>query len=175
MSKENVECEAKFRVIELSSVERRLVDANFSFNREEDQRDTYFKHPTRAGLSSFPTYLRVRTYGARSSIAMHHKLANFKWAEDETSVTDGDVVRRIYENLGFDIDVEVHKLRRYFKRGEMEVVLDDVKGLGTFIEIEGPSVDAVFECAASLGFLRADAEALEGKSYADLVRGAIVG
>jgi predicted adenylyl cyclase CyaB len=101
---------------------------------------------------------------------MHHKLANFKWIEDETSVSDGDAVRRIYENLGFDVDVEVHKLRRYFRRGEMEAVLDEVRGLGTFIEIEGPSVNMVFECAATLGFSRADAESLEGRSYADLVR-----
>lgn len=165
-----VEREAKFIIRDPNSVATELLKLGFVSTGRHDQKDTYYLHPTRPGLSFHPTYLRVRTHDGKSSTAMHHKLASFEWVEDETTVGDGDTIRQIYHNLGFDIDVEVHKIRTSFELQGIEAVLDEVIGLGSFLEIEASELEVVFEIAQKLGLSRADAEVLEGKSYADLVR-----
>lgn len=175
MSK-NTEIEAKFQleVSQLDAIKSFLTSLSFQLINTLDQKDTYFIHKIRDGLSPHPkTYLRVRTNDGVSSTAMHYKNGDYNWTEIETKVADGDQVRLIYNNLGYDVDVEVHKLREVYtslNEEAVEIVIDKLVGVGYFLEIEAPSLDKLWEVANTLNLKKEQADKIKDKSYADLVK-----
>lgn len=56
--------------------------------------------------------------------------------EYQTLVKDKDQLEKVLFALKFEKLVSVEKTRLIFKKGDLEIALDDVKGLGFFIEIE---------------------------------------
>lgn len=172
----NTEIEVKFQLKEsqIEEIKTNIISLNFNLVKTLDQKDTYFIHKVKEGLSFHSkTYLRVRTNDGVSSTAMHYKNKDYEWTEIETKVEDGDQVRLIYSNLGFDVDVEVHKLREVYVNSAMqnvEVVLDKLGGVGFFLEIEADNLDAVWSLAEKLNLTKEQAESIKDKSYADLVK-----
>jgi adenylate cyclase class 2 len=66
--------------------------------------------------------------------------------EHETGIDDWDTADAILEQLGFDAAATVRKDRTSFSLGDCTVTLDDVEGLGEFVEVEteteSESIDA---------------------------------
>ena len=56
--------------------------------------------------------------------------------ELETEVGDGETVRKILEHIGFCPVSAVEKKRLYFNKNNMTACLDNVKGLGDYLELE---------------------------------------
>ncbi len=56
--------------------------------------------------------------------------------ELETEVGDGAVGTSILEALGYRAAFPVNKLRQYYSRNEMHACVDQVEGLGSFLELE---------------------------------------
>lgn len=56
--------------------------------------------------------------------------------EKEIDVSDKNTLKDIIELLDFEKTVEVHKKRRRGKYNDYEICLDEVEGLGSFIEVE---------------------------------------
>lgn len=177
----NTEIEAKFFVCaegqtfeETFGLLDKLYDLGFVQTASLDQKDTYFQHTIKLGLTEHSkTYLRVRTNDGVSSTAMHYKQSDYKWTEIETGVADGDKLRLMYQNLGMAIDIEVHKLRQVFKSDSapnVEIVFDHLVGVGYFLEIEAPSLEVLWQYANALGLTQEQADLIKDKSYADLVK-----
>lgn len=57
------------------------------------------------------------------------------WEEVETRIQDGDVAERIMAAMGAELAVVVRKTRRSGQFGEVEVQIDDVEELGTYLEV----------------------------------------
>ena len=74
--------------------------------------------------------------------------------EFESTVGDPDAVEAALEALGFEPAAAVEKARRRFELDGYAVVLDDVDGLGTFVEVETEAaaggLDAAREGAAAV-------------------------
>ena len=177
----NTEIEAKFFVCaedksfgETFSILDKVLELGFIQTASLDQKDTYFLHTIKQGLTKHSkTYLRVRTNDGVSSTAMHYKQSDYKWTEIETGVVDGDKLRLLYQNLGMEIDVEVHKLRQVFKSENapgVEIVFDHLASVGYFLEIEAPSLEILWQYASGLGLTQEQADVIKDKSYADLVK-----
>jgi adenylate cyclase class 2 len=56
--------------------------------------------------------------------------------EYETFIDKPEIVEEIFKKIGLISKVTVVKTRKYFDCGNFEVTLDQVKGLGNFMEIE---------------------------------------
>jgi len=165
-----VEIEAKFKVEDLDLMRDKILKVGAERVGETSQIDTYFVHPVKEELKGCPTYLRIRTSGGKTSLAMHYKLEEYKWEELETVVQDGDIVREIYKNLGFEVDVEVEKKRETWKIPEGEIVIDTIKGLGAFMEIEVYSIWKLARYCDVFGLVLGEKDPLERKAYPDLLR-----
>lgn len=146
------EIEAKFKVEDFEKVKNKLRELNAVLIGVKKQRDIYFNHSKKDSLRNTPTYLRIRTEDDKSFVAMHYKLDSYRWEEIETGVDDGEKIKEIYKNLGFEIDIEVIKIRESYKIPDGEITLDDIKGLGTFIEIEVKSKDNLIRYCNEFGF-----------------------
>lgn len=132
------------------------------------QIDTYYLHPCR-DLVETDEALRLRdedgnlelTYkGARQD-------AEAKVREEITMAVDG-ACEVVLARLGFAVGPMVTKMRTRFELPGCEVGVDDVEGLGLFVEVEqhDGDLDALHATVRSLGLDPADSES---RSYLELL------
>lgn len=86
--------------------------------------------------------------------------------EIETGVADAPATAALLHALGFQETLMVQKQRERWRLGDCAVELDEVAGLGRFVEIEGPDTQAVDAALAALGLSGTDHIAM---SYAELI------
>lgn len=181
------EVELKFRVPDAAAIERRLAALGAALGPAEEQVDRYFAHPAR-DFAAVDEALRLRRVGDRVAVTWKGPrldAATKTRREIELAVTPvadaGGAATsarwtELLEALGFRPVREVAKRRRLaVVRGdghEIEVALDDVAGLGAFLEIEMRVADG--DVAAAGRRIEALARALgcgvpERRSYLELV------
>lgn len=91
--------------------------------------------------------------------------------EHETAVSDGEPAKKLLEALGFQQFAVVEKVRRTYRLKDVKLCLDEVTGLGSFLELEivAPSEDcraaAVDRLLALLDELGVARDRLSRRSY----------
>lgn len=164
------EVEQKFRATASEQVSLRLTSMGAGPGPPASQEDEYFAHPSR-DFASTNEVLRLRRVGDSNAVTYKgpKRAGPTKTREEiEIAFADGpDALagaRRLFEALGFRSVFTVRKTRTPYhlqSNGRpLEVALDAVAGLGTFVEVEAiangegdlPSAQkAVTELAAALG------------------------
>jgi len=150
-----VKVQAKLSDEELVS---RLIGAGFVKKCSERQLDIYLNHPCR-DFKDTDEALRIRlTEGEVSLCYKGPRMPGKAKMRVEIEVKIGDLEKmyRILRALGFYEVARVEKQREVYERGGVSIALDEVKGLGRFIEIEGGSEEAVLRVAEELGLRRED-------------------
>jgi predicted adenylyl cyclase CyaB len=108
--------------------------------------DHYFYDPKRKELrpnrkGAVQSVFRLRQKGAKSFMTykVDHLDRYGNWShsdEHEIEVSDFKVAENIVKRLGLKPLVKIHNKRNIFRKGNYEILLEDVKGLGLFLEIE---------------------------------------
>ena len=135
------EIEIKFRVADLSALNRWLRKAGFRLlTRRTHEMNTLYDLPGQP-LRKRGELLRLRKYGAEWLLthkakgkAGRHKTR----VETETKVADGAMMEAILRALGFAPTFRYEKFRAEWSDGKGQVVVDETP-IGNFGEIEGPS------------------------------------
>lgn len=140
-----------------------------------EQVDTYLAHPAR-DFATTDEALRLRRAGERVELTYKGpKIDATSKARREVTVAvhSYDEARALLDALGFRVVADVRKRRAVSDFGGLEASLDEVDGLGTFVELEAALEDgASFEVAreatrealAALGLDRT-----ERRSYLELL------
>ncbi len=145
------------------------IGAEFVENRMES--DIYFNHPSR-DFGVTDEALRLRNVGGKCRITYKGpkvSLTTKARVEHETEAGDFETMRKILLSLNFVESGIVNKVRDVFSLNGMEISIDYVDEVGTFVEIEkiGELRDDVekelFVTAAKLGLSR-----FERRSYLEL-------
>ncbi len=80
--------------------------------------------------------------------------------ETEVTVSDFDAMRSILAFIGFSPWLEMKKHRTTYALQGLHFEFDRYTGefgfIPEFLEIEGPDIEAIYECAAALGFSKED-------------------
>jgi adenylate cyclase class 2 len=187
MSAQVYEVELKFRVADPAGIERRLAALGGRFTPAVEQVDRYFAHPSR-DFAATDEALRLRRVGDDVVVTWKGPRVDPTTKtrrEIELAVAPGvsgpDTIARwtdLLESLGFRPVREVSKRRTIavVRRDgcDVEAALDDVAGLGSFLELEvqaeGGHLDRARECIESLaGDLGCAAP--ERRSYLELLLG----
>jgi adenylate cyclase class 2 len=107
------------------------------------QTDKYFVLPHRDFFDKEPPieYLRIRREEGRNHLNYSFvHFGNDGWLqhtdEYETLIEKPEIVEEIFNKIGLILKITVVKTRKYFKCGDFEVTLDNVEGLGDFMEVE---------------------------------------
>jgi adenylate cyclase class 2 len=178
------EVEQKFPVADLAEIERRLAELGVPIGPPVEQVDLYFAHPVR-DFAQTDEALRIRRVGDETFIT-------YKGAKiDPTTKTRREIElplaggaaamrpwRELLEALGFRPVAEVAKRRRTAKLNwegrQVEVALDEVAPLGSFVELEidadEADVQAAKKCLASLA-AKLGLGLGERRSYLELLLG----
>ncbi|MBN1587937.1 MAG: class IV adenylate cyclase [Pirellulales bacterium] len=178
----NYEVEQKFPVEELAPIETKLAELGASISETRVEVDLYFNHPARE-FAQTDEALRLRRVGSVNRITYKGpKLdATTKTREElDLSLVDGEAIfegfSTLLRTLGFVPVGEVRKERRKafveWEGRRVEVSLDRVDRLGTFVELELVVPSEQFEAAkACIGSLadRLELTRSERRSYLRLL------
>ena len=158
------EIEIKFRATSLAAVRRALAAAGATYLATVAQTDSFFDTAERSLLAA-GSGLRVRRTRVLRSAGRRvdtRPLVTFKGPvkaggrakirrEMQTHCDEPGVMERILRALDMRKTMTVEKRRASYSLGKCTVELDEVAGLGQFVEIEGPSEKAVLAAADRLG------------------------
>jgi len=158
------------------------VRKNFELIRREYHEDTYYSHPCRDFEKTDEALrIRVRKFNGHFEAFLTYKGPKIDQdsktrLEIEVPITDLDGHKRILHSLGFKEVLTVAKVREkyYYDRGII-IALDEIEGLGKFVEAETlvedekkvkEAVKKLREIMESIGVTR-----FERRSYLELVLG----
>ena len=176
------EVEMKFPVADMATLEGRLTGLGASIAAAQPEVDMYFSHPGR-DFAQTDEALRIRRKGPANFITYKGPkidAATKTRREIDLGLPPGEETAQAWTGLldamGFAVVGEVCKLRRKtyldWQGHCVELSLDDVERLGTFVELElivkPEGIEAAKACIASL----AGALGLEGterRSYLELL------
>ncbi|WP_148882196.1 class IV adenylate cyclase [Thermococcus aciditolerans] len=165
-----MEIEVKFR-IDFNQARAAIESLGADFVREELQEDLYFSLPPHELLRvrrisnlgrSFLTYKRIADPGR-----------NEEFDEIEVEVSDFDGTVEILKRLGFREDIWIRKRRLVYRLDGVTFELNEVEGLGAFLDIEVISDNVeeakrrIWEIAKRLGLTEDD---VEPRLYQELIR-----
>lgn len=110
-------------------------------------------------LDNKKAWLRVRQEADRVTMSFKQRsgLDIDSMKEVEVVVSDYESTRQILLESGLSIKAEQDQKREIWNLGECEVTLDEWPWIPTFVEIEGPSNEAVQSVSEQLGFIWGDA------------------
>lgn len=176
------EVEQKFPVADLAAVNAQLHALGARFSAPLDQIDRYFAHPVR-DFAATDEALRIRRVANENCITYKGpKLDSTTKTrrEIELPLSGGEEHLARYTELltalGFSVVAEVHKHRTpaelHWQGRNVEAALDEVAGVGTFVELEiladeanlDASRSALASLAAKLGLSNS-----ERRSYLELL------
>ncbi len=167
-----VETEAKLKVDSLAEVEHRLNGLGAEFVAEQLQTDSLLDDNTGA-LAAADRCLRIRrqVVGDCERCFLGYKggreASNFKKRQEiETEIKDAESLVKRLLILGCEEKLFVEKNRRIWRLGSCEVALDELPGLGSFVEIEGPDDERIADVQARLKLAKLPHIA---KSYAQMI------
>jgi adenylate cyclase class 2 len=178
----NYEVEQKHRLNDVEALVAQLRDRGVTLQLEVAQSDRYFRHPVR-DFAKTDEALRIRAAAGRSFVTYKGpKLDTTTKTRRELELplhvddSDGSQFAELLSALGFSPVATVRKQRRIFHIAhsgrEVEGALDEVDGVGAFVELELSADDATLddakrairELAADLGL-----GATERRSYLELL------
>jgi adenylate cyclase class 2 len=154
-SENNLEIEAKYEYMcgDIEVVIEKLVKTGYSVVGEYIERDTYYNHPCR-DFSKTDEALRLRTRrgsdgtvsfltykGPREIIRENIKSR----IELEIKISDPVSMDKILEKLGFKKVLSFSKKRIVLRRDHVEIDVDELFGVGSFIEIETRNTNLINE------------------------------
>lgn len=151
MKRPNIEVEVKVPVSNLDAVGRSLQDMGALRLNSETQYDDYYDHPCKSFSKTDETVrLRRRIPSGTRTTAKGESQPIIELAykgprvdpksqsRTEVSLIIGDLesARMFLEHLGFKYVTTLIKKRVFYKIGDATASLDDVEGIGLFMEIE---------------------------------------
>lgn len=134
------------------------------------QLDEYFDTEDRQ-LKKQDLVIRIRSIEGQKIIALKSPRVQLpsgasERIELEFAAAEGEAVINQLKHQGLGVRQSSEKERWTFAHHEVEVMLDHLPFLGAFIEIEGPSENAIQEV---LALLQLSSKAIERKNYGELM------
>ncbi|MCU0820946.1 MAG: class IV adenylate cyclase [Spirochaetes bacterium] len=169
-----LEVEIKAYCDDLNSMASKIISAGGTKIEEREERDTYFSHPAR-NFKDTDEALRIRIAGRNMILTYKGPKIGSRSktrAEVEVNIDSAESMRLILEKLDFVPVEEVIKNREIYHFEDIEICLDRVHGVGSFVELEKKDTDkdmaeaVLFQLAERLGL-----ERFERRSYLELKLG----
>lgn len=145
------EIEVKAKLNNPEEVIAKLKELGCVISEPVTQHDAIFVDENYGAFDEFQpdkNLLRIRETGGKFILTLKQPKSNEQDAiEHETEIQDPAEMKEILKYMGLHEAVQVHKKRSKAHHNDWEICLDEVEGLGSFIEVEkiadDPDVEAV--------------------------------
>ena len=154
------EIEAKFLNVDFDDIRKRLKDSGAKLEQPmRIMRRVLFDYPDERFQKNGQTQrLRVRDEGNKITLTYKAKNDTNYAHEVEVEVDSFDEAVKLLEAIGLKKYSFQESKRETWTHKDVEVVLDEWPWVDTYIEIEGPSEEAIKSAAKDLGFDWKDAK-----------------
>lgn len=132
------EIEIKAKVADKQQLIDALAAGGVQLSAPIKQHDVVYGIKGAANNSPGSIWLRIRTEDDSRivfTLKQQHK-GGLDSIEHETEVTDAEEMAAIIDRLGYSLYSDLTKTRQKAKLNDIEICVDDVEGLGVFIEAE---------------------------------------
>lgn len=164
----SVETESKYSCQNPEFVRGIALGLGFEDFGTQEQTDTYYLVGRLADdLSRHYLRLRHNPVSGSSSMDFHRNISEMETEEFEVTIPDRETMHSILQLLGLRIQCVVQKKRQKLLLGKMLVTIDEVQGLGTYVEVEGQSISDVVAMCSRLGLL--EENRISRKGYPEMV------
>jgi adenylate cyclase class 2 len=166
------EIELKARVRDKPSLLQKLKEQGIMLGAPKTHHDVVFCEPGQQDYEEGSIWHRIRTEDGKTviwtmKVDTGRKLDSI---EHEVQVSDARELEQMLKTMGLELYSDLTKIRQKARHGGIEICLDDVEGLGTYIEAEKlfddhgtdyqKAADELWRLLESLGITRADQETL---------------
>lgn len=165
------EIEIKARVKNKTELLAKIAAKGVALSEPKKQHDVVFCKPGQKDYEPGSIWLRIRTEDDKKvtwtmKVDTGRKLDSI---EHEVDVSDGETLETMLLQLGNELYSDLTKTRQKAKIGDVEICVDTIDGLGTFIEAEKLCADDVdyetvaqelWGVLAEFGVARSDRETL---------------
>ena len=139
-----IEVEIKVKIIDREESAQKLITLGFEMGHEKKETDIYFDNQE-GSFRKGDKALRIRQY---ENLTLNKKVSCITYKgpkldqvsmtrkELEMKIESGETGVEILKNLGFFPVHPVVKFRQYFHKGDVNACLDQVEGLGDYLELE---------------------------------------
>ena len=132
------EIEIKAKVEDKQKLLAKIAEQGIVLSAPKTQHDVVFCKPGQQDYEKDSIWLRIRTENGEKvtwtmKVDTGRKLDSI---EHEVDVSDGEVLETMLLQLGNELYSDLTKTRQKAKVGEIEICVDTVEGLGTYIEAE---------------------------------------
>ena len=150
---ENIEIEAKFLEIDKDELIKKLLELGAEDKGEELITQQVFHDPEKKWYAK-KKFCRIRTTGKGIFFTYKHVQANTATGtvEIEFPLSDPEKMKTFLEHMGLVMDRNDEKRRHKFMLGEVIVDIDTWPTIPTYVELEGPTEEAIKDVANKLGF-----------------------
>ena len=163
------EIEIKFVVKDTKTVSEKLKKLGFRIAVGRHREKNYLLDDAPGNLQKSGKLLRIRKTPSAQTVTYKGPISpasKLKHREEvECRVENADVLMRILEEAGFKVRTEYSKYRTVFEKEGFNISLDETEA-GNFLEVEGPSDEAITKIGAKLGYSEDD---FVRRTYAELI------
>jgi len=133
-----MEIEVKARLNNFELTKRKLRKIGAEYVGKKHQVDIYYSLYKRPMNKKKGKVMRIRHDKLNHTTRFEFHLPKNTYAAEEIEVQVGDLktMKRILKEMHAKEEYTVDKQRLVYRKRELEIVLDKVKGLGNFIEVE---------------------------------------
>jgi adenylate cyclase class 2 len=134
-----IEVEVKVRINDIKVMENRIEEQGAEYEGMIKQADEYFDFPDMRIFNSGSAF-RVRAADGNYRVTykgVKKDKETTSRAEIEIAIESAEEMIKILENIGFIRLCEIKKKRKVYLLAGLKISLDEVEGLGSFMEIEG--------------------------------------
>ena len=172
-----IEVETKLKINNMGQMAERLKGLKGMYKGEKTETDLYFDHRD-TQIFRNGSALRVRDADGKYRLTYKGPKKDDETTsreEIEIGIESAREMRKILAELGFYVLCGVKKQRKTYLLGNLIVTLDDVEGLGEFIEVEGKASNDVEykekkkEIFMLLNDLKLSSEVISKKSYLEMI------
>jgi adenylate cyclase, class 2 len=137
------EIEIKARVGDKQALIKKLKKLGVKLGPKVKHHDVVFCRPGQQDYEKDSIWLRIRTENDKKVIWTLKKDTGRKLdsIEHELVVGDGEELETMLRLMGNELYSDLTKTRQKAKYGDIEICVDDVEGLGTYIEAEKTIAD----------------------------------
>ncbi|MBI2797801.1 CYTH domain-containing protein [Candidatus Saccharibacteria bacterium] len=149
----NTEIEATFLEIDHDKIRRKLKDLNAKLISPEvlTRRTIYDYDDLR--LDKKAAWIRIRDNGEKITMGFKQRQTETieGMKEVEFEVSSYDAARKFMESIGLTVKAVQESKREIWQYGDCEIMLDTWPWIPPYVEVEGPSEEAVKDCSKDLG------------------------
>lgn len=140
-----MEIEIRAKINNIKDIEQNIIKFGAKLSKQREQIDKYFGEINLFKKLGHSFLMRVRNEGDKKFLT--YKGAKSKkdgiWEEYEFNIDDEVAAETMLEAMGLEKIIEVRKNRIEYKLDNLTICLDDIDGLGYFIEIESQDDDDI--------------------------------